>query len=82
METVTGYISKHIDDVMPRITVRKFLKVLQKPWINSEVPAALHTRTAAHKGGDFANYKTYKYKLQESHQRDREAVQEPSWLHL
>ncbi len=44
-DTVTCFIRKCIDDVVPTKTIRIYPN--QKPWINSDVRSALSARTSA-----------------------------------
>ena len=60
-DAVICYISKCIDDVVPRITVRTFPN--QKPWINGEVRAKLKARAVAHSAGDLDEYRNSRYAL-------------------
>ena len=52
-DTVTCFISKCIEDIVPTKTVRIFPN--QKPWINGEVRTALHARNAAFRTGNVGN---------------------------
>ncbi|XP_034427391.1 uncharacterized protein LOC117753423 [Hippoglossus hippoglossus] len=61
MDAVICYISKCIDDVVPRITVRTFPN--QKPWINGDVHAKLKARTDAYISGDLEEYRKSRYAL-------------------
>ncbi len=58
---IVGYISKCINDVVPRITVRKFPN--QKPWVNGEVHTKLKGRTNAYSSGDLEEYRKSRYAL-------------------
>ncbi|KAJ8349109.1 hypothetical protein SKAU_G00276980 [Synaphobranchus kaupii] len=60
-EHVTGYISKCIDDVVPRVIVRTYPN--QKPRVNGEVCSALRARTAAFHSRDIGEYKKTRYEL-------------------
>ena len=53
-DSVTGFIKKCIEDVVPTKTVRVYPS--QKPWLNCEVPAALNARSAAFKSGNTNEY--------------------------
>ena len=52
-DSVVGFISKCIDDVVPKKTVRTYPN--QKPWINSDVRSALRARDAAFKSGNLGS---------------------------
>lgn len=52
-DTVTLFISRCTDDIVPKKTIRIFPN--EKPWINSEVQAALHARNAAFRSGNLGN---------------------------
>ncbi|KAI4895039.1 hypothetical protein NFI96_009750, partial [Prochilodus magdalenae] len=60
-ESVTGYISKCIDDV----TISKVIATHpnQKPWMTTEVRVLLGTRDKAFKSGDKASLRTARAKL-------------------
>ena len=60
-DSVTGFIKKCIEDVVPTKTVRVYPN--QKPWLSCEVRAALNTRTAAFKSGNTDDYKKASYAL-------------------
>ena len=49
-DSVSSYISKCIDDVVPRVSVRTFPN--QKPWVNGNVRAKLKARSSAFNSGD------------------------------
>ncbi len=49
-DTVTCFIRKCTDDVVPTKTIRIYPN--QKPWINSDVRSALSARTSAFKSGN------------------------------
>ncbi len=49
-DTVTCFIRKCIEDVVPTTTIRIYPN--QKLWINSDVRSALSTRTSAFKSGN------------------------------
>lgn len=49
-DSVSAYISKCIDDVVPRVSVRTFPN--QKPWVNGNVRAKLRARSSAYNSGD------------------------------
>ena len=48
--SVTGFINKCIEDVVPTVTVRKYPN--QKPWITSNIRTGLKGRAAAFKERD------------------------------
>jgi len=49
-QTVTAYVSKWFDYVVPRVNVRAFTN--QKPWVNGGVRAKLKARSSAYSSGD------------------------------
>ena len=61
--SVTGFINKCIDDVVPIVTIRTYSK--QKPWITSNIRAELKGRAAAFKERDsnLDAYKKFRYAL-------------------
>ncbi len=63
-DTVTCFIRKCIDDVVPTKTIRIYPK--QKPWINSDVRSALSARTSAFKSGNTDDRKQASYDLRRS----------------
>ncbi len=63
-DTVTCFIRKCVEDVVPTKTIRIYPN--QKPWINSDVRAALSARTSAFKSGNFDNRKQASYDLRKS----------------
>ncbi len=54
-DSVTCFIRKCVEDVVPTKTIRIYPN--QKPWINSDVRAALSARTSAFKSGNFDDRK-------------------------
>ncbi|KAK1791055.1 hypothetical protein P4O66_002099 [Electrophorus voltai] len=48
-EAVVGFIGKLVDDMIPRITIKKFSN--QKPWVDRTICEALNSRTAAYNAG-------------------------------
>ncbi|KAI4888337.1 hypothetical protein NFI96_027462, partial [Prochilodus magdalenae] len=60
-DSVTGFIRKCIEDVVPTRPVRVYPN--QKPWLNCEVRAALNARTAAFKSGHTEEFKNASYAL-------------------
>ncbi|KAK1795637.1 hypothetical protein P4O66_001130 [Electrophorus voltai] len=48
-ETVVGFIGKLVDDMIPRITIKKFPN--QKPWVDKTICEGLNSRTAANNAG-------------------------------
>ncbi len=60
-DTVTCFIRKCIDDVVPTKTIRIYPN--QKPWINSDVRSALSARTSAYKSGNTDDRKQASYDL-------------------
>ncbi len=60
-DTVTCFIRKCIDDVVPTKTIRIYPN--QKPWINSDVRSALSARTSAFKSGNSDDRKQASYDL-------------------
>ncbi|RXN13035.1 Transposon Ty3-I Gag-Pol poly [Labeo rohita] len=63
-DTVTCFIRKCVEDVVPTKTIRIFPN--QKPWINSDVRAALSARTSAFKSGNPDDRKQASYDLRKS----------------
>ncbi len=63
-DTVTCFIRKCIDDVVPTKTIRIYPN--QKPWINSNVRSALSARTSAFKSGNTDDRKQASYDLRRS----------------
>ncbi len=63
-DSVTCFIRKCVEDVVPTKTIRIYPN--QKPWINSDVRAALSARTSAFKSGDFDDRKQASYDLRKS----------------
>ncbi len=63
-DTVTCFIRKCIDDVVPTKTIRIYPN--QKPWINSDVRSALSARTSAFKSGNTNDRKQASYDLRRS----------------
>lgn len=60
-DTVTSFISKCIEDVVPTKTIK--ITPNQKPWINSSVKAALKARNVAFTSGSPEEYKQARYTL-------------------
>jgi hypothetical protein len=58
--SVTGFINKYIDDVVPTVTVRTYRN--QKPWITGNIHTELKARAAAFKERD-SNPEVYKKSL-------------------
>ncbi len=63
-DTVTCFIKKCIEDVVPTKTIRIYPN--QKPWINSDVRSALSARTSAFKSGNTDDRKQASYDLRRS----------------
>ncbi len=63
-DSVTCFIRKCIDDVVPTKTIRIYPN--QKPWINSDVRSALSARTSAFKSGNTDDRKQTSYDLRRS----------------
>ncbi len=63
-DTVTCFIRKCIDDVVPTKTIRIYPN--QKPWINSDVRSALSARTSAFKSRITDDRKQASYDLRRS----------------
>ncbi len=63
-DTVTCFIRKCIDDVVPTKTIRIYPN--QNPWINSDVRSALSARTSAYKSGNTDDRKQASYDLRRS----------------
>ncbi len=64
-DSVTCFIRKCIDDVVPTKTIRPIYPN-QKPWINSDVRSALSARTSAFKSGNTDDRKQASYDLKRS----------------
>ncbi len=60
-DTVSCFIRTCIEDVVPTKTIN-----IQKPWINSDVRAALSTRTSAFKSGNTDDRKQASHDLRRS----------------
>ncbi len=63
-DTVTCFIRKCIDDVVPTKTIRIYPN--QKPWINSDVRSALSAWTSTFKSGNTDDRKQASYDLRRS----------------
>ncbi len=63
-DTVTCFIRKCKDDVVPTKTIRIYPN--QKPWINSDVRSALSARTSAFNSGNNDHRKQASYDLRRS----------------
>ncbi|KAF7641217.1 hypothetical protein LDENG_00288860, partial [Lucifuga dentata] len=63
-DSVIGYISKCIDDVVPKVTIRTYHN--QKPWVGQEIRAKLKARANAFNSGDPDAYKVARYDLWKS----------------
>ncbi len=63
-DSVTCFIRKCVGDVVPTKTIRIYPN--QKPWINSDVRAALSARTSAFKSGNSDDRKQASYDLRKS----------------
>ncbi len=63
-DTVTCFIRKCIEDVVPTKTIRIYPN--QKPWINSDVRSALSAWTSAFKSGNTDDRKQASYDLRRS----------------
>ncbi len=63
-DSVMCFIRKCVEDVVPTKTICIYPN--QKPWINSDVRAALSARTSAFKSGNFDNQKQASYDLRKS----------------
>ncbi len=61
---VTCFIRKCVEDVVPTKTIRIYPN--QKPWINSDVRAALSAQTSAFKSGNIDDGKQASYDLRKS----------------
>ncbi len=64
-DSVTCFIRKCIDDVVPTKTIRPIYPN-QKPWINSDVRSALSAWTSAFKSGNTDDRKQASYDLKRS----------------
>jgi hypothetical protein len=56
--SVTGFINKCIDDIVPTVTIHTYPN--QKPWITGNIPIELKGRSAAFKEQD-SNPDTYNF---------------------
>ncbi len=63
-DSVTCFIRKCVEDVVLTKTIRIYPN--QKPWINSDVRAALSARISAFKSGNFDDRKQARYNLRKS----------------
>ncbi len=63
-DSVTCFIRKCVEDVVPTKTICIYPN--QKPWINSDVQAALSARTSAFKSGNFDDRKQASYDFRKS----------------
>ncbi len=63
-DTVTCFIRKCVEDVVPTKTIHIYPN--QKPWINSDVRAALSAQTSAFKSGNIDDRKQASYDLRKS----------------
>ncbi len=63
-DTVTCFIRKCIEDVVPTKTIRIYPN--QKPWINSDIRSALSALTSAFKSGNTDDRKQASYDLRRS----------------
>ncbi len=63
-DSVTCFIRKCVEDVVPTKTIRIYPN--QKPWINSNVRAALSARISAFKSGNFDDRKQASYDIRKS----------------
>ncbi len=63
-DSVTCFIRKCVEDVVTTKTIRVYPN--QKPWINSDVRAALSAWTCAFKSGNFDDRKQASYDLRKS----------------
>ncbi|XP_047656443.1 uncharacterized protein LOC113651616 isoform X1 [Tachysurus fulvidraco] len=63
-DSVTCFIRKCVEDVVPTKTIRVYPN--QKPWINSDVRAALSARTSAFKSGNPDDRKQASYDLRKT----------------
>ncbi len=63
-DSVTCFIRKCVENVVPTKTIRIYPN--QKPWINSDVRAALSARTSAFKSWNFDDRKQASYDLRKS----------------
>ncbi len=63
-DTVTGFLRKCIEDVVPTKTIRTYPN--QKLWINSDIHTALSARTSAFHSGNADDYKQTSYALRKT----------------
>ncbi len=79
-DTVTFFIRKCIDDVVPTKTIRIYPN--QKPWINSDVRSALSARTSAYKSGNSDDRKQASYDLRRSIKAAKRTYKNTVWSTL
>ncbi|KAG5840950.1 hypothetical protein ANANG_G00194350 [Anguilla anguilla] len=63
-DSVSAYISKCIDDVIPKVNVRTFPN--QKPWVNGNVHAKLRAWSSAHSSGNLEALRKSRYDLRKA----------------
>eukprot|EP00061_Rhincodon_typus_P013827 g40440.t1 len=68
--TVMDFISKCVEDCIPKKSIQVFVKPNRKLWMNQEIYSLLKTRHAAFKSGDKDQYRKSRYDL---HKAIREA---------
>eukprot|EP00061_Rhincodon_typus_P010307 g34502.t1 len=62
--TVTDFISKCVEDCVPKKSMRVFPN--HKPWMNQEIHSLLKIRRAAFKSGDLDQYRKSRYDLRKA----------------
>eukprot|EP00061_Rhincodon_typus_P008721 g31584.t1 len=62
--TVTDFISKCVEDCVPKKSIQVFPN--RKPWMNQEIHSLLKTRRAALKLGDLDQYGKFRYDLRKA----------------
>ena len=60
-DSVSAYISKCIDDIVPRVNFKTFPN--QKPWVNGDVRSKLTARSSAYTSGDLEALRKSRYDL-------------------
>ena len=60
-DSVSAYIPKCIDDVVPSVNVKTFPNL--KPWVNGDVRDKLRARSSAFSSGDLENLRKSRYDL-------------------
>ena len=79
--SVTGFINKCVDAVVPTVTVRTYPN--QKPWITGNIRTELKGRAAAFKEWDYnpEAYKKIRYALQQTIKQAKRQYKDGIILH-